>query len=643
MRRIPDLTSKGQGPHRRRLGVQRWALLGGILLLLVGACSRQEASLRGELEALPQPDLTSFEAAVQEQLSRRHQEAEASLAAWTSPEAVAEALGSLGRHYDVYELLSAAESCYRNAHLLAPEDYRWTYHLAVVMQATGRLDEAERLFRRALELQPGNLPAQVRLAETLVDANRPEAARQALDRALSLDSECALAHYFLGLLEQGEGHSAAAVTHLQRTLELQPRATIVHYPLAQALRAEGRLEEARRYAESLGNDEVRLADPLVQALGELRAGAAAHIRRAAKAQVDGYFEAAQREYELAIAADPENPEARQGLGAMFVEKGEIDAAIEQYTMSLDLGAGNAAQVHLNLGALEILRGQLEPGLSHYRKALEIEPQLDTAHFALAKALADAGRYGEAVTSYRRLLDVQPDSVAARLNLGLALARQGRLDAARQVQRDVLALDVTAGERAEALSHLAVLEAQEGRFAEAEGLYRQATEAAPAWGGAWFGLGNLLGRQGRYDEAVQAYRSALASDPKNSRAWLGEVTAHVLLEDWPSARSRLEEGLRQVGDDTQLQQTLARLLVTCPDPAVRDVAQGLDLAQRVFEAARSLEAAETIALALAAEGRAGEAVQWQQQIVAELERAGMADAAAAARQQLDLYRRQAVSR
>lgn len=616
--------------------------LGIVLFAGLLACGPKDQAFRQSLEDLPYPDVSSFEKAVQEQLTLRQQAVEVALASWTSRRAVAEAYGELGRHYDVYELLSAAESCYRNAYLLAPDDYRWTYHLAVVMQSNGRLGEAADLFRRALEIRPKDVPAQVRLGETLADDNRPQEARQAFQQALELDSECALAHYFLGLLENGEGDAAQAVSHLERALELQPQGSIVHYALAQALRTEGRLEEARHYAESVGREEVRLADPLIHALAELQAGAAAHIRRAAKAQVDGYFEAARREYELAISADPENPEAHQGLGAMLVELDEIDAAVDHFSTALDLGTGNGAQVHLNLGALEILRGRLETGLSHYRQALDLDPELTVARFALAKALADADRYDEAIERYRELLQSEPESVGARLNLGLALARQGRLAAAKKVQREVLSLDVTATEKAEALSHLAILEAQEGKFPDAETLYRQATETAPEWGGAWFGLGNLFGRQGRYLEAIEAYRSAIEVDPQHARAWLGEATARVLLEEWSQARARLEEGLRQIPEDVELQQTLARLLVTCPDPKTRDVSQGLLLAQQVFDRARSLESAETMAMALAAEGRANEAVQWQQQIVTQLESAGMGDAAVAARAQLDIYRQQADS-
>lgn len=596
-----------------------------------------------DLEPLPEPELEAFEPAVQAQLKQQQQHLAEALASDAEPTELADAFGELGRHYDVYELQAAATSSYRNAHRLAPDDYRWVYHLAVARQAAGELAEAEALFRRALEIQPGDLPAHVRLGEVLVDSHQPEAARQALKKALELDPECALAHYFLGLLEQGEGNTAAAVTHLETVLQLQPQASIVHYPLAQALRAEGRTEEARKMAARVGSEEVRLADPLMYALGDLRAGAAAHIRRAAKAHVDGYYEAARREYELAIAADGNNPEAHQGMGAMLVELGDLDGAVEHFTTALGLKPPNASHVYFNLAALEVARGNLEAGLRHYESVLDLDPQLTAAQFALAKTLADAGRFDEAIARYRGLLEQEPESVAARLNLGLALARTGELQQAKQVQREVLDLDVTPQQAAEALSHLASLEAQEGQFEQAERLYREAAELAPQRGGASFGLGNLLGRQGRYRDAVQAYRAALDADPNLAGAWLGEATAWVLMEEWANARGRLEAALEQLPENAELQQTLARLLVTCPDPSVRDTAQGSALANRVFEQTRSLEAAETVALALAAEGRAAEAVRWQEQIVTQLERAGMGPAAAAARAQLDLYRQQAASR
>ena len=636
------LTADRSSGRTRRRWHRLGSLLGSLGLLVLLACGAPGA-WRENLEPLPEPDVSRFETAVQEQLEQRHRQVEDALADELPPQELAEAFGELGRHYDVYELLQEAEVCYRNARQLAPEDPRWTYHLAVVMQSTGRLSEAASLFRRVLELQPDDLPAQVRLGETLADDNRPEEARQALQRAIALDADSALAHYFLGLLENGQGHAEEAVAHLQKALQLQPQATIVHYALAQALRAAGRGDEARVHAAQVGSEEVRLVDPLIQALGDLRAGAAAHIRRAAKAQVEGYYEAARQEYERAIAADPSNPEAHQGLAAMLVELDDLDGASRHFQKALDLGASNGAQVHFNLGALEIMAGRTEAGLEHYRQALEIDPQLTAVRFAAAKALADVGRFEDATVAYREILQVEPQSIAARLNLGLALARQGNVAAAKEVQREVLTRDLTAGERAEALSHLAALEAGTGNLEEAERLYRQAVEASAQNSGAWFGLGNLLGRQGRYAEAIEAYSASLEIDSKNPRAWLGEATARVLLEDWSAAKQRLEAALQELPDDVELAQTLARLLVTCPDATTRDTALGLQLAEQVFARSRTLEAADTVAMALAAEGRAAEAAALQSQIVSQLEAAGQTDAAVAARAQLDLYHRQAAIR
>ena len=596
----------------------------------------------GPLDPLPQPDLSSFEPAVQEQLQAQQAKLDRALEEKVPAKDLAEAFGELGRHYDVYELSEAATVSYRNAQRLDPSAYRWTYHLAVAEQASGRLDEAAVLLRRAIEIQPKDLPAHVRLGEVLLDAGQMEAARSALEEALTLDASCALAHYFLGLLEQGEGNSASAVQHLQRVLEQQPQATVVHYALAQTLRAEGRDEEARYHADLIGSEEVRLEDPLIYALDDLRAGAAAHIRRAAKAQVDGYFEAAQQEYERAIAADPSNPEAHQGMATMLVQQGDLDGAVHHFHQALELGAANASRVLSNLGSLEVTRGNLDVGVGHYQRALELDPGLTAIRFAMAKALADAGRLDDAVEQYRDVLRLEPRNVGARLNLGLALARQGEVEEARRLHREVLDLDITDAQAAEALSHLAGLEAQQGKFDQAEALYRQAAARAPSSGGAWFGLGNLLGRQGRYQDAIEAYRSALQVDPKRSRAWLGEATAHALLEDWATARTRLEASLQAIPGDVTLQLALARLLVTCPEPQVQDPSRGYQLAEQVFERAPSLEAAEIVALGLAGAGRWVEAVRWQEQIVMQLERAGQ-PATAAARQQLELYRRQAAGR
>ena len=58
----------------------------------------------------------------------------------------------------------------------------------------------------------------------------------------------------------------------------------------------------------------------------------------------------------------------------------------------------------------------EQAISLYRQGLEICPDDDVAHYELGRALADAGRFGEAEKSFEAALKINPDFTEARRQL-----------------------------------------------------------------------------------------------------------------------------------------------------------------------------------------------------------------------------------
>ncbi len=618
-------------------------LAGAVLACSGGEPTPEERRAALGLAEVPQPNLEAVEVAVRQRLQEKQASLERLLGDREAPPAqLAEAYGDLARHYHAYQIYEAAAAGYANAGQLAPEDFRWTYYHGIVLQSGGDLEGAADAYRRALELRPQSLPARVRLGEALFDSGEAENARGEWRRALELDSSCALAHYFLGRLESSAGEAAAAAEHFERALEIQPEASKLHYSLAQSYRQLGRRQEAEQHLAAMGNDEVRLADPLLRELQDLQNSTGALLRRAGEAQIDGAYDVALAEYRRAVAADPKNPEARQGLGGMLARQGELEAAAEQYAVALELDSDNVF-VHYNLGGLLARVGSPEDAISHFESALALDPGFLDAYFGLARVHATGGRYAAAAAVYRRVLERQPGSVQARLHLGVALARQGLLAESREQLDQVLELDAADPEKARAWSQIAALAAGRGSPEEAVRHYERAIRLAPELAEAHFGLANLLGSLGRLQQAGAAYRRVLELEPDNQPARLGEATALVLDHRYAEARRRLEEGLARRGDDPRLAHTLARLLATCPDAAVRDGARALELATAVFEADRSIDSGETVAMALAEVGRFEEAADWQRRLLAEAEKIGQVDLVARLRHNLEKYERREPAR
>ena len=143
---------------------------------------------------LPEPDLTGLEPSVAEQLREYRAVAVGEIDnPEAGPEEVAAAIGELGRYYQAYDLVGAAEACYTIARRLTPQDFRWHYFLGYLYQTEGRLDEAEDGYLRALEIYRAAPPALLRLAEVYVELDRLQAAASLMREALGLDPSSAAA------------------------------------------------------------------------------------------------------------------------------------------------------------------------------------------------------------------------------------------------------------------------------------------------------------------------------------------------------------------------------------------------------------------------------------------------------------------
>src|SRR5581483_576426 len=74
---------------------------------------------------------------------------------------------------------------------------------------------------------------------------------------------------------------------------------------------------------------------------------------------------------------------------------------------------------------------LPTAIRDYEQALRLNPKLAEARVNLGAALADSGRFDEAIAQYRRALADVPDKPAVQLNIGLAYYKKGDFASASQ--------------------------------------------------------------------------------------------------------------------------------------------------------------------------------------------------------------------
>jgi tetratricopeptide (TPR) repeat protein len=113
---------------------------------------------------------------------------------------------------------------------------------------------------------------------------------------------------------------------------------------------------------------------------------------------------ARAAYERALALDPALVEARQNLGRLLHEQGELAAAERVYREGLRR-AGDHPVLLFNLGVLLQDAGRADAAVEAYRAALEADPRFADAHYNLALLLEADGDSRGAIrhmAAYRRL-------------------------------------------------------------------------------------------------------------------------------------------------------------------------------------------------------------------------------------------------
>jgi TolB-like protein/class 3 adenylate cyclase/Flp pilus assembly protein TadD len=165
---------------------------------------------------------------------------------------------------------AGAEREFRRAIQLNPNSAKTRGKYAVLLNASGRFDEAEVELRRTLELNPLSPIAYVDLGDSYLQSGQYEKARQQALKAADLDLDFNPAYDLLGLVFWREGMPERAIEALRKAAELSGNHPKRLGELGYFYAAAGRPEEARRLLLELEN--VRAPGHVTTAIAKIHAG-----------------------------------------------------------------------------------------------------------------------------------------------------------------------------------------------------------------------------------------------------------------------------------------------------------------------------------------------------------------------------------
>lgn len=204
------------------------------------------------------------------------------------------------------------------------------------------------------------------------------------------------------------------------------------------------------------------------------------------------------------------PSVLRNLGLEHLELGELAAAERRFLEALELEPENVDALY-NLGVLYSYLDRVDDSIACFDRILALDDRMTEVHLTRAVQLVRAGRLDDAEAGARRALELEPGLESGALLLQ-AVAR------GREVGGDAGALEALA--MVEPLTtggtlQLAQRYLERGEFDRASELFNQAYVKAPESLEAAYGLGYGLLRLGRPGDAAQAFRRVLELDPSSA--------------------------------------------------------------------------------------------------------------------------------
>ena len=279
----------------------------------------------------------------------------------------------------------------------------------------------------------------------------------------------------------------------------------------------------------------------------------AAFRAGFAARQSGNLELARAKFGEVTRLEPKIPEGHEALGAVLLEMGNANDAIEELETAAKLepnDAGNQA----NLALAYAQTGEPAKAIPHFDLAVQLadkpsQAQMSASFYeAYAQALAATGKpdaairqfiaeealagrranledeigsvyaqegnWGEARTRFEHAIALDGSLVQARIHLGIVLRKQNDLDGSLATLGAVAKLDPP--------NPLAVLEygrtlAVAGKDDDAAQQFEAALKLNPQLPGAALELAMALQRMGRQQEAIPWFEQAIAQEPHNASA------------------------------------------------------------------------------------------------------------------------------
>jgi len=285
----------------------------------------------------------------------------------------ADARATLGLALAANELWTDARDTFAAAARIDPDQTLSLYYEAMAAEKIGDHDAALSLLRHLTERVPSFAPAHHRRGELALERGALDEASRAFDLARQWAPKQPAGYVGLADVSLRRRDHEKARGFAEKALRLAPKYPRAHYVLGLAYRGLGREADARKEL-ALGTSYTRkyLPDPWKERMMQHDKSAPGQVMLAMSHARAGKQEQARHVLESALRYHPEDVAVLNNLGVAYLSQRNPRKALELFKKAEKLEPGRA-DVHLSLGTVYEVLGNLQSALRHTHRAKQLSP------------------------------------------------------------------------------------------------------------------------------------------------------------------------------------------------------------------------------------------------------------------------------
>ena len=451
--------------------------------------------------------------------------------------------GHLGHVYLIHGWEAPAVPCYRQASLLAPDEFKWLYFFGRLMKER-QPEEAVKSLTRALTLNAEYAPAHFYLAAALRTLGRLDEARQHLEHAKRLQPNNPFSELWLGEIALARQQLELARTHLESALRLNPQQSEAHALMAQVTIALGDKQAAKQHAQAAryASQYSELSDPLWWDVLKAGVTASLYAERGRRYMSEGDYVKAVAEFAPLITDAQKDVKVWFDYGIALLHTGRYKDAVATLESLLTLLHTDAdvqkekkpdeiaylkARVYNHLGQTYYATGQADVAIRACQKAIQFSESLvrkshgteyveffANVHANLGMVYENTGQLEQAIRQYQKALELVPTKPSLHQGLAGAYWKKRAYTAAEPHYKVVTANDAT---DLQATYRLGLIFLIQKLYEEAASQFKKVIELDAMYVRAYGGLGVAYQELGKFPEAIEAFETVLRLEPGNRNA------------------------------------------------------------------------------------------------------------------------------